>query len=239
MVSEHLKSVSTAGRPDELAALPDPVPGLSEQLKRHTRDCHRRAERAGIIREIVRGTACRAAYALYLRNLQPVYACLERRLAPWRSDPALGALADPALCRSQALTHDLDRIAGRGWQRILPRTAAGEAYERRIAEAIGPQLVAHAYTRYLGDLNGGRVLQRLLAQSLALPPDCLTFFRFPASTDVDSLQSAVRRAIDGGVAAADIPAVLTEARRAFEFNIALAEDVLPPDSAASAGDQSD
>ncbi len=239
MASQRQKPVTTGRRSDHRVAPRTATPGLSEQLRQHTRDCHRRAERAGIVGDIVRGTVSRSAYSLYLRNLQPVYTRLERRLAAWRSDPALGALADPALCRSQALAHDLDRIAGHDWPRTLPRVPAGEAYEQSVAQADGPTLVAHAYARYLGDLNGGRLLQRLLAQSLALTPDCLTFFRFSTSTDIAGLQSAVRRAIDAGVAAADTARVLEAARRAFELNIALAEDVLAPTPNASVADQSD
>jgi heme oxygenase len=36
----------------------------------------------------------------------------------------------------------------------------------KAAEGDGTRLIAHAYTRYLGDLSGGQILQRLLARSL-------------------------------------------------------------------------
>lgn len=199
--------------------------GLSARLKGHTRDDHRRAERAGVVRQILERRVSRQAYAVYLRNLHPVYATLEQRLAPWRGHPTLGALADPGLCRTAALDGDLARLAGSGWRRDLPAIAAGRDYAQRVAAAGWPQLVAHAYVRYLGDLNGGRVLRRLIVESLALPGDALAFYDFSGLPAGEAFPSAFRAALDAAVAAAEVPLVLAEAREAFAHNVALAEAV--------------
>ena len=67
------------GQTADAVAIQASAQRLSTQLRQHTRDCHRRAEQAGVIREIVRGTLSRAAYALYLRNLHPMYQTLEQQ----------------------------------------------------------------------------------------------------------------------------------------------------------------
>ncbi len=179
-----------------------------------------------MIREIMRGTISRAAYVLYLRNLHPVYQTLEQRLAPWRRDAVRHVLADPALSRSPALENDLLQIAGEDWRTQLPINAAGRAYASRVASASEPQLVAHAYVRYLGDLNGGRMMPRLLGRALKLPARSMAFYDFPSLPCVTECQSRFKAALDAAVPAHEAAAVLAEAERAFDLNIALAEDVL-------------
>ena len=213
------------GQTADAVAIQASAQRLSTQLRQHTRDCHRRAEQAGVIREIVRGTLSRAAYALYLRNLHPMYQTLEQRLAPWRGDTMRQALADPALSRSPALENDLRRIAGQDWQTQLPIVAAGRIYASRVAGASTPQLVAHAYVRYLGDLNGGRMMPRMLGRALNLPADSMAFYDFPGLPSVTDCQARFKAALDAAVATHEAAAVLAEAQRAFDLNIALAEAV--------------
>jgi heme oxygenase len=174
----------------------------------------------------MQGSLSRAAYVLYLRNLHPVYQTLEQRLAPWRADAVRNALADPALSRSPALDNDLRQIAGEDWRTQLPIIAAGRAYAGRVASASEPQLVAHAYVRYLGDLNGGRMMPRLLGRALNLPAGSMAFYDFPGLPSVTDYQARFKAALDVAVAAHEATTVLAEAQRAFDLNIALAEEVL-------------
>ena len=221
------RTISTAApQTADAAAIRASAQSLSRQLRQHTRDCHRRAEQAGVIYEIIQGTISRAAYVLYLRNLHPVYQGLEQRLAPWRGDAVRHALANPALSRSPALENDLLQIAGEDWRTRLPIIAAGRAYASRLAQASAPELVAHAYVRYLGDLNGGRMMPRLLGRALDLPAGSMAFYDFPGLPSVNDCQTRFRAALDAAVAAHEAAAVLAEAQRAFDLNIALAEDVL-------------
>lgn len=199
---------------------------LSARLRAHTRDCHQRAERSGIIRQITGRTVSRPGYVRYLRHLQAVYATMEQKLAAWQTDPVLAPFSDPALARAPALAHDLDCLVGAGWREVLPLQQAGADYCRRIEAAATPELLAHAYVRYLGDLNGGRVMPRLLTEALALPPDCLAFYRFTALAEPARCLADLRAAIDHGVAAEEWGRVLDEARLAFELNIRLAESVV-------------
>jgi hypothetical protein len=81
----------------------------------------------------------------------------------------LRRLIDPAVWRHDALSHDLVRLAGEDWRDSLPPIEAAKRYVDRIkaaGEGDGARLIAHAYVRYLGDLNGGQALTKLLGRSL-------------------------------------------------------------------------
>ena len=94
--------------------------------------------------------------------------------------PSAGSSTTGWIAR-RAIEADLVALCGAHWSQGIPLLAAGELYARRIAKAAegdGTRLIAHAYTRYLGDLSGGQILQRLLARSLDLQPSELSFYDF-------------------------------------------------------------
>ena len=190
-----------------------------------TKALHVEAERSGIIRDLLRGEASRDGYVLFLRNLLPAYQELERGLELHCGSPGLDALASYRLGRAPALESDLAALGGEGWTTDIPLLAAGEIYAGRIAKAAegdGTRLIAHAYTRYLGDLSGGLILQRLLIRSLGLRPCELSFYDFPRFSDLSALKSDYRAALDrAGALASDPPMVVEEGAVAFSLNIDL------------------
>ncbi len=198
--------------------------GLADALKARTGPLHREAERTGLVAALVRGEASLAGYTLWLRNLYPVYRVLEWSLERHCQAAGVGRVVRPDLYRAAALAADLGALVGRGWRR-LPLLPEGRRYARRLAEAgrhAPPRLVPHAYTRYLGDLNGGRVLRRRLVEGLGLPAACLGFYEFPEPAQPPALAVAYRRAIDAaGEEVADWEGLLAEAEVAFRCNIQL------------------
>ncbi|UGV27726.1 biliverdin-producing heme oxygenase [Rhodopseudomonas boonkerdii] len=190
-------------------------------LYRATKTLHTEAERSGIIRDMLRGEASRDGYILLQRNLLPAYQALEAGLASHRDTPLLGALAAYRLDRAAALEADLDALCG-GDVSQVPVLPEGNAYAQRIAEAAtgdGERLIAHAYTRYLGDLSGGQILKKLLAKKPGLAPNELTFYDFPAYADLAALKSDYRNALDdAGKRAAQPQAIVDEGSVAFQLN---------------------
>jgi heme oxygenase (biliverdin-producing, ferredoxin) len=190
-----------------------------------TKTLHLEAERSGIIRELLRGSAHRDGYTLLLRNLLPAYRAMEQGLARHRKTPGIGALANYRLDRAPAIEADLAALCGAAWQHGIPLLPAGDRYARRITEAAqgnGARLIAHAYTRYLGDLSGGQILQRLLERSLGLRPAELSFYDFPRYPDLAELKAAYREALDrAGALAGGQDAVVEEGALAFTLNIDL------------------
>jgi heme oxygenase len=212
--------------------------GLADALQAHTRALHRQAERSGIMHALLRGEADRGAYVLFLRNLLPAYLELERSLERLGAAAPLRGLARRAVYRAPHLEADLGVLGGSDW-RALPVLVAAQRYADRIGAAAqrGPLgLVAHAYVRYLGDLNGGRVLRAALAQSLRLPAQALSFYAFAEVADLDRFRDEYRAAIDGlRLSAAQRQRVLDEAVEAFRLNIALSEAIGGAQAAARSG----
>lgn len=213
-----------------------PSMGLAAALRARTRALHVRAERSGIVREVLAGRVSRHGYTLLLRNLMPAYVRLEEGLEQHRLAPGVHAFARPAVYRSEALAVDLEALCGPAWQSALPLLPAGTRYARQVASAAGgdgARLIAHAYTRYLGDLHGGQILRRILARSLGLGAQGLSFYDFPAIADADAFKIDFRAALDlAGVEIDDFAGVVDEAACAFEHNIAVSTAVLAAARAA-------
>jgi heme oxygenase len=204
---------------------------LADFLRAGTRALHRRAERTGIVAELLHGRASVADYAVYLRNLLPVYKCLDHELVRRSAQDGWQTLAAPAMLRAESIVSDLEAICGAGWAQKLPVLGAAVQYCERIeqtcAEAAGGRFAAHVYTRLLGDLNGGRVLTQRLSETLGLRSAALQFYRFDLREDERLFTARYRRAFDElRLAGAAKLAALKETQQAFALNIALSEQVV-------------
>jgi heme oxygenase len=207
-----------------LAAMADT---LTDLLRSRTRTLHVQAERSGIIADLVRGRANRHGYALWLRNILPAYEALERSLDAQRERAGMRAVADRAVYRAPTIEADLRALEAADWTK-LPLLDSGARYAERITTAAtrdGGRLLGHAYTRFLGDLNGGRILSRLLGSSLGLGAEALSFYAYPEIDDLDAFKSAYRLAIDEAGESADTEAVADEALASFQLNIDVAVEV--------------
>jgi heme oxygenase len=206
-----------------------PPGGLAAALRARASELHGHAERSGIVHRILLGQADRYGYALLLRNLLLAYQLLEQGLRRHRHTPGVRMAVRPALFRAPRLAADLAALCGPSWRRSLPLLAEGALYARRVAQAAkgdGRLLIAHAYVRYLGDLNGGQTMKRLLARTLAVEPATLSFYDFPDITDMRAFSAAYRADLDRAGGEIDsIDAVAEEVARAFALNIQVSESV--------------
>ena len=143
--------------------------------------------------------------------------------------PPLGAFAIPEVYRSGAIRSDLEALCGANWTalRLLP---AAERYARHIAALSNDDavlIIAHAYVRYLGDLNGGQILKRVLGKTLGLGAESLTFYDFPHIADLPAFTRQYRSRFDRSEPLIGaVGPLLAEADIAFRFNIELSEEVL-------------
>jgi heme oxygenase len=217
------------------------VSDLPSRLRLETRDLHVLSERSGVMSRLLRGQLGRADYVALLHNLHAIYAALESGLQRHQDLPALAVLGAPRLYREAALAGDLDVLCGPGWQ-IRPLAVATQAYVQRLralADGEAHLLVAHAYVRYLGDLNGGQMLKRLVAPSLVAddggePADALRFYEFGSEDQVLTQRQAFRDglaciAVDGATA----DRLVAEARWAFAQHVSLFNELVaaPPQPA--------
>ena len=201
--------------------------GLAASLALRTQALHRRAERSGIVQDILRGQVSRDAYALYLRNLLPAYQAMEDGLRALRLAPGVREIAFPGLFRSDAILHDLGSLGGRDWAASLPLLAEGAGYAARVADAAGDgaRLIGHAYTRQLGDLSGAPMLARSLTRTLGLGAEAMAFFAFPNVADPARLRDEYRAGLDRAGLELAPDGVIDEALAAFGCNIVLSDAI--------------
>lgn len=174
-----------------------PLP-LSQALREGSASAHRDAESSGFMAALVEGRLPARAHTDLLLRLRPVYAALEAALRGRRNDPIVAAVHDPALERLGALDADLAHWAP-GEDPDGVDSPAAAAYVAAIAaDADRPAaLLAHHYTRYLGDLSGGRIIGSAVRRTY-LPPVGLgsSFYEFPASIRPKPYKDAYRARID-------------------------------------------
>lgn len=224
--------------------LDEPDPGLAARLRDGTLEAHRAAERGPFIRAFFgarRATTAtgsttpslnRLNYRDYLVALWAVYTALEAGLERHREHPIAGPLALPYLYRAPAIAADLQTLFATTpeQQRPVPAARAYADHLQALADHDPALLVAHAYTRYLGDLSGGQLLRGAAARIVDIPTDGpgLAFYDFPQIPDLQVCKADLRARLDAlPLAPAEVTALVAEARSAFARNAAVFAELLP------------
>lgn len=180
---------------------------------------HEAAEHSPFVSELLGGRVSEKGYVDYLLRLRAVYAALEDAVRANQEDPLVAAVYDPALERLATIDADLDHWAP-GVAREIDSPAAA-AYCDRIQQASwGGALVAHHYTRYLGDLSGGQAIGRILDRTFGLDGAGLSLYEFPVRPK--PYKDAYRSTLDGlGLDADQTDRAVDEVKYAFRLNQAL------------------
>jgi len=199
---------------------------LSDALREGSATEHRAAEASPFVGQLLAGRATRSQYAGYLRRLRVVYATLEAAVLAHREHPAVAAVYDEDLVRTAALDQDLAHW-GPGVDDV-PVSSGARAYRDRIeaASATPELLVAHHYTRYLGDLSGGRMLAHALRASRDGDETGLAFYDFPEVPKPVPYKRDYRDRLDAlALTASQRSALVDEVRCAFRLNRGLLDEV--------------
>lgn len=208
----------------------DATKGLAARLREGTAAAHKDAERTAFIKQFFKGQLKQDEYARFLAGLYPVYDAMEYALTRLRDHAAVGAFYMPEMFRRDALANDLRFFVGADWHPARTATPSSRAFADRVAEVANHDpvlLVAHVYTRFLGDLSGGQMMGRTAQKSLGLDSDeGLSFYRFDGIADVDAFKTAFRAKLDAmPISAAEQERVIEEARLSFVLNNGLTAEV--------------
>lgn len=211
--------------------LGEPDRDLSEQIKAATKENHVRAENTQLMLNYQKGRITLPQYKVLLCSLYEIYKALEQQLDKNRDHPAVAPIYFPQeLARMESLQSDLEHFLGSDWRKKVIVPAATHQYVERL-NLIGRKrpelLVAHAYTRYLGDLSGGQVLGKITQKSLGLSGrEGLSFFLFPGVSSPNRFKQLYRSRMNNvELTAEQRSAVLQEAVDAFQFNIQVFDDL--------------
>uniref|UniRef100_A0A3Q3W9G1 heme oxygenase (biliverdin-producing) n=1 Tax=Mola mola TaxID=94237 RepID=A0A3Q3W9G1_MOLML len=198
---------------------------LSEQIKQVTKENHVRAENTELMLSFQRGQVTLQQYKLLLCSLYEIYQALEEEMDRNCNHPGVAPIYFPTeLARLEAIEKDLEFFFGQDWREKIIVPAATKRYCHRLRQ-IGKEnpefLIAHAYTRYLGDLSGGQVLGRIAQKSMSLKSsEGLSFFAFPGVSSPNLFKQLYRSRMNSvELTEEERNGVLEEAIMAFEFNI--------------------
>ncbi|ADG73959.1 Heme oxygenase [Cellulomonas flavigena DSM 20109] len=211
--------------PDQLL---EPAPPLSAALRAGTRQEHEDAERSAFVEHLVDGTLPLAGYVDLAAQQHAIYTALEAAGDRLVAAGTHGDLVFPELVRVPAIEKDLAFLVGADWRarvRVLPATADYVARLGQVGDDL-PRYAAHAYTRYLGDLSGGQILQRMLERHHGLAGDGVSFYDFPQIHKLKPFKDVYRERLDAlDLTPAQRDEVVEEARVAFRLNRAVFTDL--------------
>ena len=199
---------------------------LAQCLREGTKHSHTIAENTAFMKCFLKGIVEREPFRKLLANLYFVYSTLEAELDRHRNHPVIGAMVFPELNRTANLERDLAFYYGEHWQEQITPLPAGRVYVdriRQVSHADPVLLIAHAYTRYMGDLSGGQALKNIVRSAMSLPADQGTalheFEQLPSIEAKRAFKEKYRDALNAlPIDEATIQRIVAEANYAFMLN---------------------
>jgi heme oxygenase len=234
---------------------------LSTALKVGTAKSHSSAESVHFVKEFIQGNINESLYSILISHLFWVYKSLEEELEI-HAPTEFPSLHKRELYRRKSLQDDLeffysnvefdessqlksncnsdgDDEKERLLKMKIPPSQATIDYIQRIkfiAEKEPLLLLSHAYTRYLGDLSGGKVLARVAKRALNLKSDGdsnddvidgLAFYHFSEIESAKKFKDEYRFALDNldHLSEEQIERLVAEANVAFVLNMRIFEEL--------------
>lgn len=164
------------------------------EIRKNNQVLHDSAEKTGFLKRLMDGKASKESYAEYLFNIYEIYKTIEFNLEKYRENPVVNDFAIKKVYRTEEIYKDLKFLLGEklSEMRLLAST---KAYIERINEVSEKQpelLVAHAYSRYLADLFGGRSIYKMLREAYEIDPKGLNYYVYDeVFEDADDMRAFV------------------------------------------------
>lgn len=214
---------------------------LSYLLDNGTRKSHSMAENTAFVTGFFKGLSTRDSYQQLITSLYYVYDAMESAMdddALMAAHPGIQMLDKPGMRRIPALHDDLQYFYDKDTfdvGMIEAPSPATQVYVKRIQELSSNVddtaylLIAHQYSRYLGDLFGGQMMSNMAQSSLKLNDNNgIAFYRF-----TDIVPPDVKPFIDVWYATLNAlnytpqqkAAIVDEANYVFALNIAIFEEL--------------
>lgn len=183
---------------------------LSQIVRQASKEVHVAAERSPFMVALMKGDLPSEAYFDYIGQLAPIYEAIEK----WNSTTL--PFFDRRLDRFERIIADLEYV---GTRIVCNETIE---YVKHIKKIIRQKdevrLLAHHYTRYLGDLSGGQAIGALVARNLSIPPNFLSFYDFDDIGDRVRYKETYRENLDTVIDPKDYQKFIDEVILAFEYN---------------------
>jgi heme oxygenase len=203
---------------------------LATKLREGTKKAHTMAENVGFVKCFLKGVVEKTSYRKLVSNLYFVYSAMEEEMDRHSTHPIVSKIYFSQLNRKKSLEQDLYFYYGSNWREQIAPSKAAQDYVQRIREVSATQpelLVAHSYTRYLGDLSGGQILKKIAQRGMNLAEGQGTaFYEFQEIPDEKAFKANYRNALDElAVDEATADRIVDEANATFGMNMKLFQEL--------------
>jgi heme oxygenase len=203
---------------------------LATMLREGTKKSHTMAENVGFVKCFLKGVVEKKSYRKLVANLYFVYSAMEEEMERLKDHPIVSQIYFPELNRKHSLEQDLYFYYGANWREEAKLSEAGRAYVERIREIAHSEpelLVAHSYTRYLGDLSGGQILKKISQRAMNLADgEGTSFYEFADIPDEKVFKDRYRQTMNElPVDQATADRIVDEANAAFGMNMKMFQEL--------------
>ncbi|MBD5381805.1 heme oxygenase (biliverdin-producing) [Clavibacter sepedonicus] len=175
------------------------VVSLTEALRDRARPRAESTDADEFMTALVTGRGCRDDYVALVAQHYFIYRAIEQATERMAADPVAARFISTRLTRLPAIEADLDFLVGPDWRDIVRPLASTAAYVERIEQVASVWVggfIAHHYTRYLGDLSGGRLLRSLLQRQFGFDTNGVGLYLFAEIAEPRRFCSTYREALD-------------------------------------------
>jgi heme oxygenase len=175
----------------------------------------------GVFDRLFDGTLRLDDYTRWHAQQYFVYEAIEAAAERYADDPVAGPFVFPELARLPAIAADLAFLMGPQWRSGIAPLPATRAYVDRIrtAAAWPGGYIAHAYTRYLGDLSGGQAFGKAARGHYGFDGAGASFYDFPDIKSPKDFKEEYRARLDAvDLPEADRDRIVEEVLLAYDHN---------------------
>nr|BDA97755.1 heme oxygenase [Rhodomonas sp. NIES-698] len=206
------------------------VSNLATQLREGTSKSHSMAENVSFVKSFLGGVIDKESYKKMVSNLYFVYIAIEEAMEKNQDHDCIQPIFYQELNRRESLEKDLEFYYGKNWKEQILPSEATQAYVNRIStisESKPELLVAHAYTRYLGDLSGGQILKKIAQRAMNLKDNRgLAFYEFSQIKDEQEFKQKYKTALDNlPIPANETSKIIAEANISFNLNMKMFQEL--------------
>ncbi len=202
---------------------------LASKLRVGTKKAHTMAENVGFVKCFLKGVVEKNSYRKLVGNLYFVYSAMEEEMEKLQDHPIISQINFKELYRKKTLEQDLNYYYGATWREQVQLSPAGKAYVQRIRELAETEpelLVAHSYTRYLGDLSGGQILKGIAQTAMKLDDGGTAFYEFDDIQNEKEFKTKYRQTLDElPIDDATGDRIVEEANDAFGMNMKMFQEL--------------
>nr|YP_009399940.1 Heme oxygenase [Tolypiocladia glomerulata]ARW69759.1 Heme oxygenase [Tolypiocladia glomerulata] len=203
---------------------------LAQKLREGTTKSHSMAENVSFVKSFLGGLVDKGSYRKLVANLYFIYDVMEEQIEQHKDNFAVSAIYFPELYRKQSLIEDLMYYYGNDWLNQINPSPATQLYMNRIRQIsyTDPELlIAHSYTRYIGDLSGGQILKKIAQNAMQLPDDLgVAFYNFESIENENNFKISYKQSLDNiPLTKKQVDQIISEANIAFNLNMKMFQEL--------------